>query len=99
MTYTEDEIRLEVLVALDASKSGTLTTGSLIDILEAKMGPTGKDADILDGRSDTYFSQKVRNIVSHRDQGTGLVHRGLVTYDPASEALTITAEGRVEARK
>ena len=40
---------------------------ALIKKMEKAMKPTGKDATILAGRGDTYFSQKVRNLKSHRD--------------------------------
>ncbi|WP_411890052.1 hypothetical protein [Yoonia sp. SDW83-1] len=97
MTYTEAQIRREALVELSNSQSGTLTTTQLIDLLEDRMQPTGRDAEIADGRSDTYFSQKVRNLVSHREQGTGLETRGLATYDADNESWTITEAGRSEA--
>lgn len=94
MEYTEAEIRMATLVALNASQSGTLTTSDLILALEAFMRPRGKDAQIARDRNDTYFSQKVRNLISHRDAGTSLVARGLVQYDAEYETLTITAGGR-----
>jgi hypothetical protein len=94
MSYTEEQIRNEALKELAASPTGTLTTTELIALLEKRLSPTGKDAEIADGRSDTYFSQKVRNLVSHRDQGTGLESRGLAHYDADGESWTITEEGR-----
>ncbi len=42
--------------------------------------PTGEDAEILAGRNDTKFSQKVRNLVAHYT----LEKRGYVTYDRSS---------------
>lgn len=94
MSYSESQIRHEALKELSNSKSGTLTTSELIKKLEQRLAPTGKDAEIADGRSDTYFSQKVRNLVSHRDQGPGLVEMGYASYDPNNESLTITDDGR-----
>lgn len=94
MTYTEAEIRREALVELAKSTNGTLTTSDLIHRLESRLAPTGKDAEIAEGRSDSYFSQKVRNLISHRNHGTGLVTMGCITYDSNTESLTITAEGR-----
>lgn len=94
MSYSESQIRHEALKELSNSKSGTLTTSELIKKLEQRLTPTGKDAEIADGRSDTYFSQKVRNLVSHRDQGQGLVAMGYASYDPHNESLTITDDGR-----
>ncbi len=94
MTYTEEQIRNEALVELAASKSGTLTTTQLIELLEDRLQPTGHDAEIIEGRSDTFFSQKVRNLVSHRDQNTGLSARGLAIYNHGDESWTITDAGR-----
>lgn len=94
MSYTESEVRNELLKELAASKTGKLSISELIERLEDRLNPTGKDAMIADGRSDTYFSQKVRNTVSHRDQGTGLSTRGLAIYDPEGESWEITDLGR-----
>lgn len=94
MAIREAEVRAAVLAALAESKTGTLTTTELIEILTERMKPEGKDAEIALNRDDTYFSQKVRNVVSHRDQGTGLSTRGLAEYDAESESWTITGEGR-----
>ncbi len=47
------------------SKDGIITTSELISKLTQIMRPTGIDAEILAGRTDTYFSQKVRNLKSH----------------------------------
>ncbi|SPH19805.1 hypothetical protein ASD8599_00546 [Ascidiaceihabitans donghaensis] len=94
MIYREDQIRIEALIELSNSKSGTLTTTQLIELLEDRLAPNGKDAKIVDGRSDTYFSQKVRNLVSHRDQGLGLANQGLAIYNSEDESWTITEKGR-----
>jgi hypothetical protein len=94
MQHTEAEIRREVLTELATSKNGTLTISELIDLLETRLAPVGHDAEIIDNRSDTFFSQKVRNTVSHRNNGTGLQACGLAEYDGKSESWTITDHGR-----
>lgn len=38
----------------------------LIKELEKELKPTGRDSEIISGRRDTYFSQKVRNLNSHK---------------------------------
>lgn len=90
---TEAEVRAAAIKALSQAKSGFLTTTELIEILEVHLKPTGVDAEFLDNRSDTYFSQKVRNLVSHRNQGTGLEARGLAQYDRDREGWAITELG------
>lgn len=52
------------------------TTSDLIKKLTGLLKPTGKDAELLKNRKDTKFSQKVRNLVSHRT----LVNFGYATY-------------------
>ena len=93
----ENEIRDAALRQLSMSRTGFLSTTQLIELLETEFQPTGHDAEILNGRSDTYFSQKVRNLVSHRDQNTGLEARGLAIYDDIREGWTITDRGRATA--
>ena len=39
----------------------------MISELVYVFNPSGEDAEILAGRNDTKFSQKVRNLVSHRE--------------------------------
>ena len=48
-------------------RDGAISTTDLIKELTAVFNPTGEDATILSGRNDTKFSQKVRNLKSHRD--------------------------------
>lgn len=93
-SISEPEIRRAALSQLAKSSTGKMSTTQLIDALTEKMRPTGKDAEIALGRSDTYFSQKVRNLVSHRNQGPGLVVSGLALYDPNLEGWEITNKGR-----
>jgi hypothetical protein len=45
--------------------NGRITTEELIPRLREIMKPTGEDLEILSGRSDDKFSQKVRNLKSH----------------------------------
>lgn len=86
--YTERELILPALALLDQSAEG-LTTSDLIRELTVILKPDGHDDEILAGRNDTYFSQKVRNLVSHRT----LVGPGLETYDPALQHHAITRAG------
>jgi hypothetical protein len=97
MSYTEEQVRNEVMKELLAAPGCRLSTTQLIERLSAHLPITGKDANIAYGRSDTYFSQKVRNTVSHRNQGTGLQARGLADYDGGDETWTLTKLGRAHA--
>jgi len=92
--YTERELILPALALLDQSAEG-LTTSDLIRELTVILKPDGHDDEILAGRNDMYFSQKVRNLVSHRT----LVGPGLETYDAALQHHAITPAGRRHLRE
>jgi 5-methylcytosine-specific restriction endonuclease McrA len=74
------------------NRESQTTTSQLIHILEELLKPTGKDAEILKNRRDTYFSQKVRNLVSHDT----LERLGYATYSKLgrSGTFTITEDGK-----
>ncbi|UWZ92980.1 hypothetical protein HZ320_04630 [[Pasteurella] aerogenes] len=65
--HSENDIVVVALGVIQRKRS--VTTTELIAELETLMNPTGNDADILSDRNDSKFSQKVRNIVSHRNSG------------------------------
>lgn len=92
----ERTIAREALRLLSQASDGFLTTTDLVAALERKFEPTGFDAEILAGRSDTRFSQKVRNLVSHRDDGSGLEANGLAAYDRARRGWMVTDKGRAQ---
>lgn len=77
---TESELIIPSLYFI-ARKPG-ITTSELILELTNMFHPTGEDAQILSGRSDSKFSQIVRNLVAHHtidEKGLGYVvyeHRG-----------------------
>ena len=87
---SESELILPTLMLLERSPEG-LNTSQLIERLTATLHPTGDDMEILVGRNDTRFSQKVRNLTSH-DTLTeqGLAIRGTGRNQP----FRITDEGR-----
>lgn len=80
---------------MSKQQDGTIATSELIKRLETMLNPQGLDAEILNGRKDTYFSQKVRNLKSHNT----LTRYGYAKYNNGE--FTITEEGRqlVEANK
>jgi hypothetical protein len=86
--YSERELVLPTLALLDRYEAG-LTTSDLIRELTAILRPDGPDGEILTGRNDTYFSQKVRNLVSHRT----LAGPGFETYDADRQHHSITPAG------
>jgi len=96
---SEEEVLVAALKLLSKQKDKSLTTRELIDLLTDIFKPCGKDAEIIPSRSDAYFSQKVRNLISHRDTDSGIVSRRLATYkkNGKTSSLTITRGGELYA--
>jgi len=47
-------------------ENGEMITSNIIKELRNMLQPKGHDSEIINGRSDDYFSQKIRNIKSHQ---------------------------------
>lgn len=65
MTYTESDLIIPVLSLLAAAGQDGMTTSDVIAALMEQLELSADDLRILAGRSDTHFSQQVRNLVSH----------------------------------
>lgn len=91
MIYSENDLIIPALNYLLLHKENGLTTSELIILLSNELEISGHDVEILSGRNDTYFSQKVRNLVSHRT----LENKGLAIYKKLSRdgLHKITDEG------
>lgn len=87
MIYTESDLVIPSLQLLVKKVDG-VPTEYLIKRLQKKLKPEDKDAEIIKGRKDTYFSQKVRNLKSHNT----LTKKGLATYEKG--IFKITESGR-----
>ena len=96
---SERDLIIPALLALNKMEDGSLSVSGLIVILDLMIHPSGEDAEILENRSDSKFSQKVRNLVSHRASPTNLVGAGYATYDKESQTLTITEAGRLRLKE
>jgi hypothetical protein len=92
---SEADLLIPTLRLLAAQPSGRMTTTRLIDELGILMQPTGKDAEILEGRHDTYFSQIVRNMVSHKTAAGNIIAEGFATHLGPRRGLEITESGRL----
>ena len=60
---SESELILPVLYILSKANA---TTRDLIRELIRLLHPTGEDLEILEGKNDGRFSQKVRNLKAHK---------------------------------
>lgn len=89
----ESDLTLPALRLLSESAGGFLQTADLIIQLEDLFKPVGKDAEVIDGRNDTHFSQKVRNIISHRNSSSNPIKKGWIEYDENKNGLKITDQG------
>lgn len=88
----ERDLVIPALKAAAARPNGYISTADLITVLEDEFQPEGEDAEILDGRQDSRFSQKVRNLISHRTTSTSMFVKGYAEY--VSEGVKITDAGR-----
>ena len=88
--YSEPELIIPALQFI--RKNPGATTTEIKDHLISLLHPTGHDADILQGRSDTHFSQKVRNLKSHNT----LTKNGWANYQRVGRngLWTITTHGQ-----
>jgi len=62
---TENQLVLPSLFLMSLSPSKSLSTSELIPKLRELLKPAGEDLEILSGRKDDKFSQKVRNLKAH----------------------------------
>lgn len=80
--YTEHRIAIEAVKVVE--EYGQVAMSELIKILTDRMMPSGHDAEIIENRNDTYFSQKVRNLRSH---GNKIFFENVV-YDEKTKKYT-----------
>ena len=88
---SESELILPSLYLMKKN-GGNINTSLLIDLLTRLLKPEGRDAEILEGRKDTYFSQKVRNLKSHDT----FQRHGYATYTGSGFTITNTGIKFVE---
>lgn len=88
--YTESDLIIPALQFIKENPNG-VTTSQLISHLIDVLKPSGHDMEIIAGRNDTYFSQKVRNLKSHNT----LTMKSLAKYNKVGETgiWEITPQG------
>lgn len=74
---SERELIIPSLWCISRSVGRPISTSVLQDCLRSLLRPSGEDLLILAGRNDDRFSQKVRNLRSHKT----LEQLGLATYE------------------
>ena len=63
--YSESELIIPALKIISEKTDGIMTA-ELIIALREELKPSGDDVKPLKGRNDDAFSQKVRNLISHK---------------------------------
>ena len=89
-TFSKSDLVIPALEIIAASRDG-IGTSELSSILRRQLKPTGDDLDILAGRNDDKFSQKVRNLKSHDT----LERRRLATFVNGLYHITQAGEALV----
>lgn len=89
----ESELILPSLFLMSANQGGVITTSELVGKLREIMKPSGEDLEVLAGRSDDKFSQKVRNLTAHRTFERG----DLARY--VDKSIEITDSGKAYLRE
>lgn len=87
----ETELVMPTLIILKGQPAGKIATSELIDKLTYQFNPAGRDAEIIYGRNDSYFSQKVRNLISHRNSASNFICQGYADY--IGRGIRITEKG------
>ncbi|MDB4066161.1 hypothetical protein N9503_03870, partial [Candidatus Pelagibacter sp.] len=85
--FTESEL-IPVALKIILDKPNGIATKDLIIELRNLMSPNGEDLEMLSNRNDDKFSQKVRNIKSHRT----LENKGYVKF--YEDKFFITEKGK-----
>ncbi len=92
---SENDLIIPTLRLLNVAPNNTLTTTELISQLQQIMNPSAEDLVILNGRSDSKFSQIVRNLKSHNN----FTVLNYATYTPKdnqiSGSFTLTDAGKL----
>lgn len=92
MQYKESDLYEPAMLAMASRPDGRIATSELISDLESSLNPTGHNAEILDNRDDTHFSQLVRNIKSHKEVPGNVIHDGLVE-DSGKNEMRLSDQG------
>jgi len=91
----EPELVIPTLELLYSAPNGEMDTSDIIAALVRQFEPEGEDNEILAKRSDTKFTQKVRNLKSHKT----LLKAGLATHTKKGFRITDAGRRLVESLK
>lgn len=80
----EKDLILPTLYVMNKKENGEITTSEIIKELETLIEIDEADKEIIQGRNDSYFTQKVRNLKSHNT----LVKNEFATYEDRKFRIT-----------
>lgn len=86
----ENDLKLPALRVI--RERGQATTTEIKEALVDMFRPTGEDSEILAGRNDTKFTQKVRNLMGSHYETNGMME---LTDKDAKGSFTLTAAGEM----
>ncbi len=90
---TKSELTIPTLRILEDAAPNWVTTSELIAKLTDLFTPAGSSTTTIPRRTDTYFSQRVRDMIAHRDNSTSFIKNGLAEYREIMRGLRITKLG------
>ncbi len=85
---SESQLILPSLFLMSLSLESGLSTSDLIPKLRELLKPSGEDLEILSGRNDDKFSQKVRNLKAHNT----FEKYGFAKYEGGVGTITLKGE-------
>ena len=91
--YNEEELLIPALFEIFLNNR-KISISDLIKRLSERLKPEGEDTKILFGRNDTKFSQKVRNLISHKK-----IYPKYVDYDKSNHLVSINDVGEKFLKK
>src|SRR5689334_22872949 len=87
----ERDLYIPALRAAASRPNGWISTSDLIEMIE-EFEPEGEDAETIDGRNDSKFSQIVRNLISHKENLTSMFTKDHAEY--VDGGIRVTDQGR-----
>ena len=90
---TKSELTIPTLRILEDAAPKWVIISELITRLTDLFSPAGPSSTTIPERTDTHFSQRIRNMISHRDSSTSFIKNGLAEYSEAVRGLRITRRG------
>ena len=90
----EPDLIVPTLMFLAKQPDGAASTSDIIAYIEKRFRPAGENTHTLEGSGNLWFSQTVRNMISHRKDASNFIRNGYAEYLGAQHGVRITNKGR-----